>query len=149
MHFRATLELHGKTATGFAVPDEVVERLGAGRAPKVRVTVAGHTWRSSIAARGGGYLLGVSAENRAAAGVQAGDVVDVEVEVDDAPRDVEVPDDLAAALAAEPGLREAFDGLSFSLKRQHVEPIGTAKTPETRARRVDKALAMLRERAAR
>ena len=85
MRFRATLESNGKTATGIQVPDEVVETLGAGRKPAVRVSIAGHTYRSTIASRGGRYLLGVSAENRGRAGVAAGDELEVELELDTEP----------------------------------------------------------------
>ncbi|NYJ05504.1 YdeI/OmpD-associated family protein [Petropleomorpha daqingensis] len=144
MRFRTTVELHGRTATGMPVPPEVVEALGAGKKPPVRVTVDGHTYRSSIGSRGGVYLLPLSAENRAAAGVAAGDEVDVDVELDDAPREVAVPDDLRAALAGDDAARAAFEALPYSHKQRHVLAVEDAKTPETRARRIDKALEMLR-----
>jgi hypothetical protein len=144
MRFRTTVELGGKTATGLPVPPEVVEALGAGKKPAVRVTVDGHTYRSSIASRGGVYLIPLSAENRTAAGVAAGDEVDVDVEVDDAPREVSVPDDLRTALAGDDAARATFDALPYSHKQRHVLAIEGAKTPETRARRIDKALEMLR-----
>jgi hypothetical protein len=145
MRFHATLELAGKTATGFRVPDEVVNALGAGRKPAVRVTIAGHTYRSTVARRGDRYLIGVSAENRASAGVAAGDEVDVDIELDTEPREVTVPPDFAAALDADPQARRFFDGLSFSQTRGYVLPIEQAKKPETRERRIAKAIAMLRE----
>jgi antitoxin component of MazEF toxin-antitoxin module len=85
MRFRTTVELGGRTATGMRVPPEVVEALGAGKKPPVRVTIGGHTYRSTVATRGGVYLLPISAENRAGAGVAAGDEVEVDVELDDAP----------------------------------------------------------------
>jgi hypothetical protein len=138
------VELGGKTATGMPVPPEVVEALGAGKKPPVRVTVDGHTYRSSIGSRGGVYLIPLSAENRAAAGVAAGDEVDVDVELDDAPREVAVPDDLAAALADDDAARTAFEALPYSHRQRHVLAIEDAKTPETRARRIDKALETLR-----
>jgi hypothetical protein len=144
MRFRTTVELGGKTATGLPVPPEVVEALGAGKKPAVRVTVDGHTYRSSIASRGGVYLIPLSAENRTAAGVAAGDEVDVDVELDDAPREVSVPDDLRTALAGDDAARATFDALPYSHKQRHVLAIEGAKTPETRARRIDKALEMLR-----
>jgi hypothetical protein len=112
MRFRATLETEGKTATGINVPAEVVDALGGGRRPRVAVTINGHTYRSSVAVLGGRYMLGVSAENRAAAGVEGGDTVDVELELDTAPREVTVPPDFAEALAAAPAARTTFDGLS-------------------------------------
>src|SRR5215212_8797845 len=114
MRFHAIIELAGKTATGIEVPPQVVDGLGAGRKPPVRVTINGRTYRSSIASRGARYLIPVSAENRALVGVAAGDEVVVDVDVDTAPREVEVPGDLAQALAAEPAARAFFDGLSFS-----------------------------------
>ena len=143
MRFRTTLELHGRTATGVEVPPDVVDALGAGKRPPVRVTVNGHTYRGSVAVMGGRYLLSVSAENRAAAGVAAGDEVDVDVELDTAPREVAVPADLAAALAAAPAARTAFDALSYSAKQRYVLPVEQAKTDETRARRVAKAVEAL------
>ena len=146
MRFRTTVELHGRTATGMPVPPEVVEALGAGKKPPVRVTVDGHTYRSSIGSRGGVYLIPLSAENRTAAGVTAGDEVDVDVELDDAPRVVTVPDDLRAALAGDDAARAAFEALPDSHKQRHVLAIEDARTAETRARRIDKALEMLRSR---
>lgn len=144
MRFRTTVELGGKTATGMPVPPEVLEALGGGKRPPVRVTVDGHTYRSSVGSRGGVYLIPLSAENRAAAGVAAGDEVEVDVELDDAPREVAVPDDLRAALAADDAARTAFEALPYSHRQRHVLAIEDAKTAETRARRVDKALEMLR-----
>ena len=99
VRFRTTVELGGRTATGLRVPAEIVEALGSGKKPAVRVTIGGHTYRSTVATRGGVYLLPLSGENRTAAGVAAGDEVDVDIELDDQPREVTVPDDLAAALA--------------------------------------------------
>jgi Bacteriocin-protection, YdeI or OmpD-Associated/Domain of unknown function (DUF1905) len=145
MRFRTTVELGGKTATGMPVPPEVVEALGAGRKPAVRVTVGNHTYRSTVGSRGGVFLLPLSAENRAAAGVAAGDEVEVDVELDDQPREVAVPDDLAAALAADDAAARTFTALPFSHRQRHVLAIQDARTPETRARRIDKAVAMLRE----
>src|SRR5262245_19602048 len=135
MRFRATLETEGKTATGINVPAEVVEALGAGKRPRVKVTINGHSYRSSVAVLGGRYMLGVSAENRAAAGVQGGDGVDVELELDTAPREVTVPSDFAAALDAVPAARATFDGLSYSNKSWHVLQVEGAKSDETRQRR--------------
>jgi hypothetical protein len=143
MRFSTTVELGGKTATGMVVPAEVVESLGAGNRPPVRVTVGGHTYRSTIARMGGRFLLPLSAENRTAAGVAAGDPVEVDVELDDAPRTVDVPPDLAAALAAEPELRERFDALAFSHRKEHVRAVEDAKTEATRARRIASVVAAL------
>jgi hypothetical protein len=127
------------------VPPEVVEGLGAGKKPAVVVTIGSHTYRSTIASRGGVYLLPLSAENRAGAGVAAGDEVEVTVELDTEPREVAVPDDLAAALAADDAARAAFEGLPYSHQLRHVLAIEGAKAADTRQRRVTKALEMLRE----
>ena len=141
--FRTTIELGGKTATGFRVPAEVVAALGPGKRPRVSVTIGAHTYRSTVAAYGELFMLPLSAENRTAAGVAAGDVVEVELTADHAPRTVEVPDDLAAALAGRPGARAAFDALSYSHQRSHVLAIEAAKRPDTRARRVAKTVSDL------
>jgi hypothetical protein len=143
MRFSSTVELGGKTATGLEVPAEVVEALGAGKRPPVRVTVGGHTYRSTIASMGGRFLLPLSAERRAAAGVAAGDRVEVAVELDTEPRTVEVPADLAAALDAEPAARSRFDALPYSHRLRHVLAVEGAKAEATRARRVAAAVAAL------
>jgi Domain of unknown function (DUF1905)/Bacteriocin-protection, YdeI or OmpD-Associated len=142
--FRATLELHGATATGIEVPADVVERLGGGKRPPVRVTIGVHTYRSTIAPRGGRFLVGVSAENRAAAGVAAGDELDVRLALDTEPREVDVPADLTAALAADPAAGAAFARLSYTHRKEHVRAIEAAKAPETRQRRIAAAIAQLR-----
>ena len=143
MHLSAELVATGGTTTGVRIPDDVVVALGGGSRPKVVATVNGHAWRTSIARMGGEFWLGASAEVRAAAGIAAGDAIELDVELDQAPRTVEVPDDLAAALAAAPAAKAAFDALSYSHQRQHVEAVLGAKAPETRARRVAAAIAKL------
>ena len=144
MRFEAVLETNGKTATGIEVPEDVVSALGAGLRPPVRVTINGHTYRSTVARMGGRFLLPVSAENRTAAGAASGDRLSVEVELDDAPRTVEPPADLAAALDADPVAAAAWKKLAYSHRKEHVRALEEAKKPETRQRRLDKALAMLR-----
>ena len=144
MHFRTTILQGDKTATGIRVPDQIVEALGAGKRPAVTVTINGFTYRSTIAVLGGQYMVGVSAENRAGAGVAGGDVVDVDIALDTAPREVTVPDDLAAALAAEPAAGRTFDGLSNSNKGWHVLQVTGAKTDETRQRRIAKSVEALK-----
>ena len=139
------MQMAGKTAMGFEVPAEVVEALGAGKRPPVRVTINGYTYRNTIAVYGGVYMIGVSAENRGPAGVSGGDVVDVDLELDTAPREVEVPPDLQAALDADPQARATFDGLSYSNKSWHVLQATGTNNPETRARRIEKSVAALRE----
>jgi antitoxin component of MazEF toxin-antitoxin module len=148
MRFRTTVELGGRTATGMRVPDEVVEALGAGRRPAVTVTIGGHSYRSTVAARSGVFLLPLSAENRQAAGVQAGDEVEVDIELDTAPREVVVPSDLASAIAADPLATRRFEGLPYSHRLRWVLSVEGAKTPETRQRRIDKAVSTLRSEAA-
>ena len=144
MKFRTTVLQGGKTATGIAVPTGVVEALAAGKRPAVRVTINGYTYRSTLAARGGEFLLPVSAEVRRNAGVEAGDEVDVVVELDTEPRSVAVPDDLARGLAADAEAARTFDALPYSHQRSYTEWIESAKKPETRERRVTQAVEMLR-----
>lgn len=145
MKFRAVIESAGKTAAGIHVPDEVVAALGPSRHPAVRATLNGYTYRSSVAVVSGRFMLGVSAEVRAAAGVAAGDELDFDLELDTEPRVADVPAELAAALAADPAASQAFDRLSYSNKRRLVIPIANAKTDATRARNIAKALSALRE----
>jgi hypothetical protein len=141
--FRATLELGGKTATGIHVPDRVVESLGAGRRPPVKVTIRGHSYPSTIATMGGRFMLPVSAENRSCAGVSAGDEFDVQVALDTKPRTVEVPTDLAEALDREADAKRRFDQLTYSQQRRYVLSVEGAKQPETRKRRIEKTVAEL------
>jgi hypothetical protein len=145
MKIRVLIEASGKTATGFEVPTHVVERLGSTKRPAVRVTIGGHTYRSTVATMGGRFLLPLSAENRAAAGVAAGDEVDVDLELDTEPREVVVPPDFASALDADPVAKQRFGALSYSHQRRHVLAIEGAKAEETRRRRIAKALEGLRE----
>ena len=145
MKFHSKIELGGKTATGLEVPVEVVDGLGAGKKPAVSVTINGYTYRSTIASMGGRYMLPVSAENRAEAHVAAGDGVEVEVELDTAPREVTVPPDFTAALDQDAGAKQFFEKLAYSHKLRHVLAINDAKTPETRQRRIEGAIKMLHE----
>jgi hypothetical protein len=149
MRFRTTILQGDKTATGIEIPAQIVEALGSGRRPKVRVTFRGYTYRSSVAVVSGVFMVGVSAEVRAGAGVKGGDAVDVDIELDTAPREVTVPADLSAALDAEPDARRTFDGLSYSNKSWHVLQIEGARTDETRRRRLAKSIELLREGRAR
>ena len=142
MKFRTIVELGGKTATGLPVPDDVVAQLGAGKRAPVRVTIGGHTYRTTVASMGGRFLVPLSAENRTAAGVAAGDDVDVDIALDDAPREVTVPDDLAAAL--DPKTRAIFDALSYTHRKEWVRWVEEAKKAETRTTRVAKTVEGLR-----
>ncbi|MGG7466565.1 DUF1905 domain-containing protein [Plantibacter sp. YIM 135347] len=143
VRFTTVIELQGNN-TGIPVPDEVVEGLGAGKRVPLIVTVGGTTYRSSVAPYRGKYMISLSAANRAAAGVEGGDEVEVQITVDDAPREFALPDDLATILAGDTKAAAAYQGLSFSRQRALVEPIDQAKTPETRQRRIEKALETLR-----
>jgi Bacteriocin-protection, YdeI or OmpD-Associated/Domain of unknown function (DUF1905) len=145
MKLRVELEQNGKTAVGFALPEETVLSLGKGKRPPVTVTINGYTYRSTVAPMGGRYLVGVSAENRAGAGVVGGQTVDIDLELDTAERTVELPDDFAAALDADPAARQTFDALSNSNKGWHVSSIKGAKSEETRQRRIEKSIAALRD----
>lgn len=145
MRFTTTLELGGKTATGLEVPDDVVGALGGGKRPKVTVTINGYTYRTTVGVMGGRSLVPVSAEVRAQAGVAAGDVLEVEVALDDAPREVDLPDELAAALAADPVAAAAFERLSYSHRKEHARAVESAKAAETRARRVARTIETLRQ----
>jgi hypothetical protein len=144
VRFHTTILQGDKTATGIQIPDEVVEALGAGKRPPISVTIKGYTYRSTVAVMGGVYMVGVSAENRAGAGVRGGDEVDVEIQLDIAPREVSVPPDFATALDAEPSARRTFEGLSYSNKSWHVLQIEGAKTDETRQRRIAKSVEALK-----
>jgi hypothetical protein len=145
MRFRTRIQQSGRTATGIQVPEDVVEALGSGKRPPVKVTINGYEYRSTVAVMGGVYMVGISAEHRAGAGVAGGDEVDVEMDLDTAPRQVTVPADLGAALDADPQARHTFDGLSYSNKSWHVLQVEGAKTDETRQRRIAKSVNILKE----
>jgi hypothetical protein len=142
VEFRTTVELGGKTATGLQVPDEVVEALGAGKRPPVAVTVGGYTYRTTVAPMGGAFWVPLAAEHRQAAGVVAGDEVDVRVELDSAPRETPLPDDLDAAL--DDAARSHFHSLAASHRKEWVRWVEEAKKPETRAARIEKTVEALR-----
>lgn len=144
MRFRATLETNGRTATGIEVPTSVVDALAAGKRPPVRVTLHEHTYRTTVARMGGRFLVPVSAEVRRAAGVTAGDELDVGIELDDAPRTVDVPADLAAALAEAPAAAQAWEKLAYTHQKEWARSVEDAKKPETRARRIAAAVEALR-----
>ncbi|KQO47758.1 MULTISPECIES: YdeI/OmpD-associated family protein [unclassified Frigoribacterium] len=141
--FRTTIAEARTNATGIVVPPEAVESLASGKKPAVVVTVEGYTYRSTVASMGGRFLIPVSAEHRAGSGVVGGQDVEVTLALDTEPRVVEVPADLREALDADDAARASYESLSFSRQRALVEPIGAAKTSETRARRLAAALAVL------
>ncbi len=144
MHFRTTVERGGKTATGLLVPDEVVAALRAGKRPPVQVTVGGHTYRTTVASMGGRFLVPLSAENRTAAGVAAGDDVEVDVLLDTAAREVTVPADLVDALEHDDQARQFFDDLAYSHRKEWVRWIEESKKIETRTSRILRAVESLR-----
>ena len=143
--FRTTLLQSGKTATGIEIPAEIVEGLNAGKVPPVVVTVNGYTYRGTVAVMGGAYMVGFNADHRAASGISGGDEIEVDVKLDTEPRRVEIPEELATALAADPEARATFEKLSNSNKGWHVSQVTGAKTDETRERRIAKSIEALRE----
>jgi hypothetical protein len=142
MRFRAIVE-PPEPMRGLEVPREVVEALGGGARPPVTIKVNGHSWKSRVAIMRGRHLLGLSNANRKAAGVAIGDEVEVELELDSEPRVVVEPPDFAEALNADPVARAAYDRLAYSHKRAHVHAIEGAKKAQTRARRIEQAIATL------
>ena len=144
--FRTSLLASGNTTTGIEVPPEVIEQFGAGNRPPVVVTIGSYSYRSTVGVMGGRSLIPVSADNRRQAGIAAGDDIDIELELDTMPRQVELPADLAEALSKDDAARQFFEGLSASQKKWHVQSVEIAKTPETRHRRVGKSMEMLRQR---
>ncbi len=143
MKFQAELELAGKTATGITVPPEVVASLNAGKRVPVVVTIKQHSYRTTIAPYNGRYMIPVSAENRDAAGIRAGEHITVGVAVDTAPREVSIPADFAVALKKSKSARDFFASLSFSNQRGYVQWVEDAKKEETRAARVLKSIESL------
>ena len=142
MEFSTTMFQDGNN-TGIEVPAEVVEAIGAGKRPPVVVTVNGYSYRSTVAPMGGKYLLPFSAERRNESGISGGDAIDVEVVLDSAPRVVDVPDDLRAALDDAPEAAAAWAKLSYSHQKAHVTAVLGAKAAETRVRRIAAAVAKL------
>jgi hypothetical protein len=143
MKFRALVE-PPEPMHGLEVPPEIVAALGGGARPPVTITINGHSWKSRIAIMRGRNLIGLSNANRKAAGIVTGDEAEVELALDPEPRAVTEPADFARALDADPAARAAYDRLAYSHKREHVLAIENAKKPETRARRIEQAVATLR-----
>jgi hypothetical protein len=143
LKFRAKVIPSGN-ATAVEVPSDVVNALDSGARPLIAVTINGHTWRSRVARMRGRYLVGISAANRDDSGVAKGDFVDVELELDTAPRVVPEPPDLAKALNDDPDARAQFDRLPYGLRRKEVVSIEDAKSSETRLRRIAKLVIRLR-----
>lgn len=141
----AVQQAEGKNATGIQVPSDLVAALDSGKRPKVKITLNGYTYRSTVAAYGDVFMLPLSQEHRDAAGVQAGDEIEITLELDTEPRTVEVPPVLATTLA-ENGVRQAFDALAPSRRKEHVRQVESAKAEDTRQRRIAKIVATLQEK---
>jgi hypothetical protein len=139
--FETTVAASGNN-TGIVVPGEAIEQLGAGNRPAVLVSVNGYEYRNTVAVMGGRHMIGISAAVRSATGLKGGDPIRVTLTIASTPREVTVPADFAAALAADDRARAFFDKLSNSLQRYHVDSITGAKTAETRERRISKAVAL-------
>jgi len=142
MKFSTTMFQMGNN-TGIEVPADVLAALDAGKRPPVVVKVNGYEYRSTVAPMGGKYLLPFSADRRKESGIRGGDPIEVELTLDTAPRKVEVPDDLQAALDASPGAAAAWGELSYTHRKEHVRSVLDAKKPETRTRRIATILAKL------
>lgn len=142
--FTTTLQkAEGLNATGIRIPAEVIAALGTQKRPKVKVTVNGYTYRNTVAVFGDVFMIGVSQAHREASGLEAGDEIEVTLELDTEPRTVDVPDDLKAALSGKAGAIEAFDALSFTRRKEAVRQVEDAKTQETRDRRIARIVAEL------
>ncbi len=145
IHFHTVIKQSGKSATGLQIPEEIIEKLGVGKKPPVKVTINNYTYRSTIAVMGGVFMLGISADVRSKAGVAGGDEVDVILELDTQPREVILPPLFKKALDKNAVAKKFFEGLSYSNKQRYVLPIGQAKTDETMQRRIVKAVKDLSE----
>ncbi len=141
--FQAVVQTDDESAfTMIKIPFDAKEIFGKGRAP-VRVTLNGYAYRSTLAPYGGVYYLPINKTVREGAQVKAGDTVTVVLELDEAPRTVKPPSDLARALKASPAAQARWKQLSFTHQKEYVNAIEEAKRPETRARRIEKALSQL------
>jgi antitoxin component of MazEF toxin-antitoxin module len=142
--FDTTVNAAGNN-TGIVVPEEMIEELGAGRRPAVVVNVNGYEYLSTVGVMGGKHMVSISAAVRKDTGLTAGDAIHVVLTLAGGPREVIVPDDLAAALSADSTAEALFTKLSNSLQRYHVDNINAAKTAETRQRRIDNAISLFRQ----
>jgi hypothetical protein len=141
--FQTTVTASGNN-TGIVVPDELIDQLGAGRRPPVLVDLNGYEYRNTVAVMGGRCMISISSEVRKATGLKGGDPITVTLRVADTPREVNVPPDFAAALAADKVAAAFFAKLSNSLQRYHIDNVNAAKTDETRQRRIDKSVLLFR-----
>jgi hypothetical protein len=141
--FKTVLLTAGKTATGIKIPPEIIEKLGAGKKPPIKVTINGFTYRSTVAVMGGDFMVGVNAENREGAKVKGGDKIEVTIELDTQPRELEIPGVFQKILDKNSAAKKKFEALSYSKKKELVVPVANAKTDETRNRNIEKALGIL------
>jgi Bacteriocin-protection, YdeI or OmpD-Associated/Domain of unknown function (DUF1905) len=141
--FHTTILKTGKNTAGIEVPEEIIEKLGSGKRPLVRVTIKKYTYRSAVAVMGSKFMIALSAENRQAAGVQGGDKMEVTIELDLEPRTVEIPKDLKSALIGA-GALEAFENSAPSMRKEYVRQVEEAKAQETRERRISKIVEKLK-----
>ena len=144
MKFKTTLtQAEGGTATGVEIPEKVLAALGAGKKPPGKMKVNGYAFRSTVATVDGKYMVGFSADHRASSGIKGGDPIEVQIELDTEPRTVDLPADFGAALNADATAKATFEKLSNSMKGYHVTQVMSAKTDETRQRRIEKSIATL------
>jgi hypothetical protein len=141
--FQTILLQTGKNTTGIEVPAQIIEVLGGGKRPLVKVKVDDYSYRSAVAVMEGKYMISMSAAHREAGGFQGGDPVDVTLELDTEPRTVEIPEDLKNAMV-EGKVMEAYEKSAPSMKKEYVRWVQEAKAPETRARRIDKTVEKLK-----
>jgi hypothetical protein len=142
--FDTTVVASGNNS-GIVVPEDVIERLGAGKRPAVVVSVNGYKYRNTVGVMGGKHMISISAAVRKETGLKGGDPIHVTLAVADTPREIELPEDFAAALSAKPKTRPFFDELSNSLQRYHIDNVNGAKSAETRQRRIEKTISLFRE----
>jgi len=135
--FHTTILQTGKNTAGIQVPEEIIEKLGSGKRPLVRVTINNYTYRSAVAVMAGKYMISFSSAHRKAAGVQGGDDADITLELDLEPRTVEIPKDLEDALIKANAL-DVFEKSAPSMKKEYVRQVIEAKAQETRERRINK-----------
>jgi hypothetical protein len=145
MKFKTTILQAGKTATGITIPPEIVESFGAGKKPPVKITINGYTYRNTIAVMGGVFMVSISAGHRKGANVNGGDKIEVDIELDTEQRVVEVPEVFQKALNKNAAAKKNFEQLSNSKKKWLTIPITEAKTEETKMRRIEKTIALLKE----
>jgi len=141
--FHTTVLRTGKNTAGIQVPKEVLEKLGSGKRPLVRVTVNNYTYRSAVAVMADKYMISFSSTHRKAAGVEGGDETDITLELDLEPRTVEIPEDLKTALVNASVLK-AFEKSAPSMQKEYVRQVVEAKAQETRTRRIAKIVEKLR-----